>query len=185
MGKLWLNHGKIHRQASGRRVRFGSGEQKDCDSISPHGTRLDLCSGRPQVCPRAVQKSTFDSQHWALAYVRGFGTTEKCRSKSSAVISITIKKEASMRKLLITAAVAISVAASTNAFAAGRGGGGVGGAGVAGSNGIGGNTWTTPPGFGQGNKNGWQGGSVPPGWDNGNRQGWGGQSLPPGLQRRQ
>jgi len=81
-----------------------------------------------------------------------------------------------------TIATTILVLAGTNVFAAeqGRGNNGINGP-VAGSN-----VWTTPPGFGEGNKLGWDGekGVEPPGWDHGMKQGWEGHSAPPGLSRR-
>ena len=41
-----------------------------------------------------------------------------------------------------------------------------------------------PPGFGHGNKRGWNGASTPPGWSKGNKHGWNGGTMPPGLSRR-
>jgi hypothetical protein len=43
-----------------------------------------------------------------------------------------------------------------------------------------------PPGFGMGNKTGWNGRNVPPGWLNtkGKRKGWHGHAVPPGLYGR-
>ena len=57
--------------------------------------------------------------------------------------------------------------------------------------GIQGGDWTTPPGWTQGQKKGWEGQTVPPvppvppGFENGNKQGWQTESLPPGLQKKQ
>jgi hypothetical protein len=91
-----------------------------------------------------------------------------------------------MRKVfIIAAAVPVSVGMSANVFAAGRGGGGGFGPAGGGSNGFGGNTWTTPPDLVRAKKQVGKGQSKPPGWvDHGNKQGWGGNSQPPGLQRR-
>ena len=43
---------------------------------------------------------------------------------------------------------------------------------------------SNPPGFNQGIKTGWNGGSVPPGWTRGKKTGWHGHSVPPGLYGR-
>ena len=55
--------------------------------------------------------------------------------------------------------------------------------------GIQGGGWTTPPGWTQGKKKGWEGQTetpVPPGFENGNKRGWQTESLPPpGLQKKQ
>jgi hypothetical protein len=54
--------------------------------------------------------------------------------------------------------------------------------------GIQGGGWTTPPGWTQGKKKGWDGPTetpVPPGFENGNnKRGWQTESLPPDLQKR-
>ena len=55
--------------------------------------------------------------------------------------------------------------------------------------GIQGGGWTTPPGWTQGQKKGWEGQTetpVPPGFENGNnKRGWQTGYLPPGLQKKQ
>ena len=43
----------------------------------------------------------------------------------------------------------------------------------------------TPPGWTQGDRKGWNGGTTPPGWTSqGTRSGWDGQASPPGIQKR-
>ena len=51
------------------------------------------------------------------------------------------------------------------------------------SHGAGGNG--TPPGFGKGEKKGWQGESKPPGWSKGKKKGWKDAGMPPGLAKKQ
>ena len=54
--------------------------------------------------------------------------------------------------------------------------------------GVHGPSWTSPPGWSQGDKSGWSSGAtVPPGFDNGGKTGWGTTTttLPPGIQKRQ
>lgn len=94
--------------------------------------------------------------------------------------------EAALHKLLALALATIFGALATSALAGERHqGNGVNGA-ATGPGASSNSTWTTPPGFGEGNKTGWKDekGVEPPGWDHGNKLGWGGQSLPPGLGRR-
>ncbi len=44
---------------------------------------------------------------------------------------------------------------------------------------------TTPPGWTQGDRKGWNGGTTPPGWTSqGTRSGWDGLTSPPGIQKR-
>jgi hypothetical protein len=51
--------------------------------------------------------------------------------------------------------------------------------------GVQGGTWTSPPGWSQGDRKGWDGATTPPGFDNGNRAGWSTGTLPPGIQKKQ
>ena len=77
-------------------------------------------------------------------------------------------------------ALAFSIIAVPMAFARGPGGHGFAGP-------VGGApTWqsSNPPGFSQGVKTGWHGGSVPPGWNKGKKAGWNGLGAPPGLYGR-
>jgi hypothetical protein len=88
-----------------------------------------------------------------------------------------------MRTLTLTIAtsLALVVGASMAALAAGRGGP------SAGHGAIGGNSWTTPPGFSSpGKRTGWGDSTTPPGWSSqGKRTDWGDSTMPPGIQRRQ
>jgi hypothetical protein len=56
------------------------------------------------------------------------------------------------------------------------------------SNGVGSNTWTQPPGWGNATESkGWGGATTPPGWDNnttGQANGWNGGTTPPGFDKR-
>ena len=56
------------------------------------------------------------------------------------------------------------------------------------SNGVGSNTWTQPPGWGNAtDSKGWGGASTPPGWDNntnGQAHGWNGGTSPPGFDKQ-
>lgn len=93
--------------------------------------------------------------------------------------------------IVVTGSIGIALAASPSAFARGPGGGpgfGAGGPGV-GAHGPGFGPSGLPPGFSEGNKTGWNGGSTPPGWDKGKKKGWDctlGTTgcVPPGLQHR-
>ena len=52
--------------------------------------------------------------------------------------------------------------------------------------GIQGGGWTTPPGWKQGKRKGWDtSGEFPPGFDNVIKQRWHTKSMPPGLQKKQ
>lgn len=57
-----------------------------------------------------------------------------------------------------------------------------------GSQGIGSNTWTQPPGSSNAtDSKGWDGASSPPGWDKnttGQAKGWDGATSPPGIEKR-
>ena len=56
------------------------------------------------------------------------------------------------------------------------------------SNGVGPNTWTQPPGWGNAtDSKGWGGATAPPGWDNntnGQAHGWNGGATPPGFDKQ-
>jgi hypothetical protein len=73
------------------------------------------------------------------------------------------------------AVIGLALGSAVPAFA--RGGlGGPGGGPFASGSGF-------PPGFSQGNRTGWNGGSTPPGWSHGTKKGWGTGTMPPGLSR--
>ena len=88
------------------------------------------------------------------------------------------------------AIAALVFAAVSNAEAKGPGGaiGSPPPQAAASSNGLGSNTWSTPPGWGKAeDSKGWDGGTSPPGWDDnttGQAKGWDG-ALPPGIEKRQ
>lgn len=71
--------------------------------------------------------------------------------------------------MTVAAALAFTITAASDAYAKGPGGGWHG---------------SSPPGFSQGHKTGWNGASVPPGWSKGRKKGWKGYTVPPGLYGR-
>jgi hypothetical protein len=90
-----------------------------------------------------------------------------------------------MRTFCFVAAFGFVLIVAPTASARGGGGGGNAG-GLHGPTGAA-PTWqgSNPPGFSQGAKTGWRGGSVPFGWSKGKKTGWNGRGVPPGLYRRQ
>ena len=85
-------------------------------------------------------------------------------------------------RLLCVLAFSLPILAIAATHVSARGGPGGGPPGHAG----GPPTWqgSSPPGFSQGGKTGWNDGSVPPGWSKGKKKGWRGRNVPPGLSGR-
>jgi hypothetical protein len=176
--KTFIQSRRRERRVSGEQQLSGGPLASVCQYLNLEPDAISSrASPDPAHLPSQIKHPKQDSEH--NGGEPRSDTIERVASMSNTAISN--QKGASMFKLFLIAAAAVAVGVSTSAFATGRGGGGGFGAAAPGA----GNTSTTPPGFGHGEKTGWEGAKQPPGWvDHGNKQGWGGASQPPGLQRR-